>query len=73
MSEDGFGSRLWKNMQAVRLGQHGGIEAPIRANGRDGIVIGVDAVREREAAAAAPPGPTTPGVLRELWCRMLRR
>jgi hypothetical protein len=46
MAEQGFGSGLWKNVQAIRLGKDGGIEAPVRADGRDGIVAGMSHVAE---------------------------
>lgn len=36
MADDGFGSGIWKNLQAVRFGKDGEIEAPVRANGRCG-------------------------------------
>lgn len=53
--DDGFGSGLWENVQAVRLGPHGGIEAPVRANGRDGIVAGVHHVAAADEAPAPEP------------------
>jgi hypothetical protein len=49
--EKGFASGLWKNVQAIRLGKDGGIEAPVRADGRDGIVVGVNHVADAEADA----------------------
>jgi hypothetical protein len=48
MAEKGFASGLWKNVQAIKLGQDGGIEAPVRADGRDGIVVGVNHVADAE-------------------------
>ena len=72
MPNDGFGSSLWKNVQAVKLGKHGGIEAPVRANSRQGIVIGVDAVAGSEAAQPAntvASGDESPG----FWRRLFRR
>lgn len=45
------GSQLWKNLEAVKIGEDGGIEVPLRANGRDGIVLGVDAVARAEASS----------------------
>jgi hypothetical protein len=55
----GFCEGLWKNLQAIKLGKDGGIEAPARADGENGIVIGVDAVAnatqgERHQATRAP-------------------
>ncbi|WP_146207237.1 hypothetical protein [Nocardioides silvaticus] len=67
MTDKGFGSDLWKNMQALKLNKHGAIEAPIRANGKDGIVVGVDAVKRAETGHA--PASTT----RPWWKRLLRR
>jgi hypothetical protein len=55
MPDDGFGSGLWKNIQAVKFGKDGGIEAPVRANGRDGIEFGLDAIAKGEEARAAEP------------------
>jgi hypothetical protein len=52
MAEQGFGSGLWKNVQAIRLDKDGGIEAPVRADGRDGIVAGVNHVAEVDARRA---------------------
>jgi hypothetical protein len=72
MPVDGFGSNLWKNLQAVKLGDDGGIEAPVRANGRDGIVVGSDAVANLDPVVGAETSPTH-GPLRRLWSRMVRR
>ena len=73
MPNDGFGSSLWKNVQAVKLGKDGGIEVPVRANSRQGIVIGVDAIAASDASqpAAATPGrgDESPG----FWRRLFRR
>jgi hypothetical protein len=38
---DGWGCSIWKQMQQVRVTRNDGIQAPIRANGKDGIRIGV--------------------------------
>ncbi len=51
MPEAGFGSGLWNNVQAVRFGPHHELLAPVRADGCDGIVLGVDAVAAADAAA----------------------
>ena len=71
MSKGGFGSDLWKNVNAVKLGKHGGIEAPVRANSRQGIVVGLDAVAKSDASARngeqEAPRP------RRRWRRLLRR
>ena len=73
--DDGFGSGLWENVQAVRLGPHGGIEAPVRANERDGVVVGVhrvaaadEAGAEAAASGEASDVPPRPG----WWTRLLR-
>src|SRR5689334_11753024 len=52
MSDGGFGTSLWKNVRAVTFGKDGGIEAPVRANGRDGIEVGLGAIAEGEARGA---------------------
>lgn len=36
----GFGAGLWKQAQQVRLQPDGTLEAPVQANGEDGIVVG---------------------------------
>lgn len=71
MTDDGFGSGLWKNLQSVKLGKDGGIEAPVRADGRDGIVVGLDAIEQQEHGQVdqTPPGP----LKRRWWRRLLRR
>jgi len=48
MPDKGFGSDLWRNLQAIKLGKDGGIEAPVRASDRDGVVVGVEHVAEAE-------------------------
>ena len=70
MADKGFGSDLWKNLQAVKLSKDGGLEAPVRANGKDGIVVGVDAVAASEAAAHSSSSDEAP---RERWWRRLAR
>lgn len=72
MPSDGFGSSLWKNVQAVKLGKDGGIEVPVRANSRQGIVIGVDAIAASDAsqpAATPASGDEPPGFWRRLFHR----
>ncbi|WP_406831996.1 hypothetical protein ABEG17_03995 [Pedococcus sp. KACC 23699] len=72
MPDDGFGSSLWKNVQAVKLGEDGGIQAPVRANSRQGIVVGVDATKASDGRQPADPGDgrqKSPG----LWRRVFRR
>jgi hypothetical protein len=74
MADDGFGSALWRNVQAVKLGKDGGLEVPVRASSSEGIVIGVDAIAEsdarRSSAAEAPAGAAR---ARGFWRRLLRR
>ena len=72
MPNDGFGSSLWKHVQSVKLGTNGGIEAPVRANSRQGIVIGVDAVAPSDAARPANTVPSGDGSL-SFWRRLIRR
>ncbi|MEO6790072.1 MAG: hypothetical protein ABI187_03820 [Ornithinibacter sp.] len=66
MPKGGFGSDLWKTVQAVKVSKQGGIEVPVRANSRQGIVVGVDAVAKSDAAQHAGPSSTrrTP---RRVW------
>ena len=71
MPDDGFGAELWKNLQSVKLGEDGGIEVPVRANGRDGIVVGLDAIAQSENARreeAPPPADSS----RRWWKRLFR-
>lgn len=71
MPDKGFGSDLWRNLQAIKLGKDGGIAAPVRANDRDGVVVGVEHVAEAERVRSrdvAPPEPRKRG----LWARLLR-
>jgi len=70
MADKDFGSDLWKNLQAVKLSKDGGLEAPVRANGKDGIVVGVDAVAASEAAARNSSSDEAP---RDRWWRRLAR
>lgn len=60
----GFGSSLWKDLQKVRV-TRGTVEAPVTADGEDGIRIGT-------VPAAPPAGPTAPrrpGLLARLFRR----
>jgi hypothetical protein len=71
MASKGFGSDLWKNVRAVRIDKDGTFRVPVRANGRDGIAIGVDAV---EQAGVSPESPAAPaGLWRRLRDRLRRR
>ena len=71
MADEGFGSDLWKNVQAIKLGDDGGIEAPVRANDRDGVVAGVNHVAAADAAPVSDDAPTAPR-RRGWWARLLR-
>lgn len=71
MTKNGFGTDLWKNLQAVKLSKDGGLDAPVRADGTHGIVVGVDAIADSDAVgggSAASPVPTP-----RWWKRLLRR
>lgn len=72
MAKNGFGSELWKSVQAVRFGKAGGIEVPVRANGRHGIVLGATAVARSDAAHPLPTSPS-PRRFRRLWKRVVQR
>ncbi len=71
MPDEGFESALLKNLKAVKFGKDGGIEAPVRANGKDGIVFGVDAIAEGEKGQAEPSTGTS--ATRRGWRRFFRR
>jgi hypothetical protein len=70
MPDDGFGSDLWKNLQGIKLGQDGGIEAPVRVNERDGVAVGLDHVAAAEAAPADDAQEAPPE--KRWWTRLLR-
>ena len=61
----GFGEDLWRNAQAVRLDNIGALQAPVRADGRRGIVVGLDRV---DAAKALVP-QIDPSVVRRVRAR----
>jgi hypothetical protein len=71
MPDEGFGSDLWQNLQAIKLGRDGGIEAPVRANDRDGVVVGLDAVAAAGAAASSDDASGSQPE-RRWWARLLR-
>jgi hypothetical protein len=71
MPDEGFGSGLWKNIQAGQFGREGEMLAPVRADGSEGIVVGVDAVAAA-VAAAGPDRADEPGPLRRLVARLRR-
>jgi hypothetical protein len=66
-----FGEDLWKNVQAVRLSADGGIEAPVRVDGDQGIRIGVDAIATQHDAV--PASGKTLGRLRARVRRLTKR
>lgn len=70
MAKEGFGAELWKSVQAVRFGKDGGIDIPVRANGRQGIVVGATAVAKSDAAHPRPARPE-PSRFRRLWNRIV--
>jgi hypothetical protein len=55
MPEAGFGSGLWREVQAVRFGPHHELLAPVRADGSAGVVVGVDAVSAADLEPADDP------------------
>lgn len=72
MPDHGFGSSIWKNAQAVRFGKDGGLHAPVRASGRDGIVVGLDVAAGSDASPKAAT-PFKPGPVRRFLARIARR
>lgn len=72
MADEGFGAKLWKNVQAIKLGDDGSIKAPVRASRQEGIVVGLGAIaasdRSRASADAELPART-----RRTWRRLFRR
>ena len=72
MPDEGFGSELWKNIKGVQFGKHGGIGAPVRANRKDGVAVGLGAVARSESPAADHTPATNPKP-RRWWSRLLRR
>lgn len=71
MSDDGFASGLWKNVEAIKLGSDGGIEAPVRTDGKNGIVLGLNAVAKSESTSGSEGSSS--GACRSLLSRLLRR
>ena len=74
MADEEFGSTLWKNVQAVKI-ESGNIAyyLKVRANGRDGIVIGADQVAASEAATTSGPDGITTKRSRRWIARLTRR
>lgn len=50
-SQPVFRNPIWEQMQKIKLTREGGLEAPVKANGKDGIVIG-------DPPLAVPPRAT---------------
>lgn len=73
MPENGFGSNLWKSMQAVKIDTDGTFRAPVRANGRDGIVFGADAVEKAGAQRTTPAPKARSGGVRRLLAHLIGR
>lgn len=63
--QTGFGSSLWNDLQKVRVTQ-GKVEAPVRADGNDGVQIG---------SFVLPADPPKPAGERKrgLFARLFRR
>ena len=72
MSDEGFGSELWKNVQAVQFGEDGGIDAPVRANGKVGVTVGLRAVARSDGQEGGQALATTRKP-RHWWNRLLGR
>lgn len=64
----GFGSELWKQMQKVRIDRDGTFRAPVKANGKDGIVIGDPPLDPLGMRRASP----VPALLHRLKVRIAR-
>lgn len=74
MTDRGFGSELWRNVQAIKFGKDSEIGAPMRANGKDGIIVGVDQVAAADAAAdEVEPEASSEARSRHWWARLTRR
>ena len=67
----GFENPLWKQIQKIKVTRDGGIEAPVKANGTDGIVIGDPPLFVTPPAADASSGK--PGLLARLLRRLTHR
>ena len=70
MPEAGFGSGLWNDVHVVRFGPHHELQAPVRADGSAGIVVGVDRVAGVDAVSIDEP--EAPRGLRRLVDRWRR-
>lgn len=67
----GFENPLWTQLQKIKVTRDGGIEAPVKANGTDGIVVGDPPL------FVTPPAPDSasrkPGLFASLLRRIKRR
>jgi hypothetical protein len=63
----GFENPLWKQIQQIKVTREGGIQAPVKANGTDGIVIGDPPL------FVTPPAPESASRKPGLLARLLRR
>lgn len=64
-----LGRSIWNDLQKVRVTK-GKIEAPVRANGTDGIQIGSYQLPD---TSSQPKGERKPGLLARLVARFRRR
>ncbi|MFC7503666.1 hypothetical protein ACOACQ_04695 [Nocardioides sp. CPCC 206347] len=70
MTKDtGLGSGIWSDARKVRVTK-GKVEAPVRANGTDGIQIGS---YKLPASSPKPAGERKPGLLARLFARLSKR
>jgi hypothetical protein len=67
----GFENPLWTQIQKIKVTRAGGIEAPVKANGTDGIVIGDPPLFVTPPAADSEV--RTPGLFARLLRRLTRR
>ncbi|WP_182920500.1 hypothetical protein [Nocardioides cavernaquae] len=63
----GFENPLWTQLQKIKVTREGGIEAPVKANGTDGIVIGDPPL------FVTPPAPDGAQRKPGLFARLLQR
>jgi hypothetical protein len=66
----GFENPLWMQLQKIKVTREGGIEAPVKANGTDGIVIGDPPLFVAPPARDSAPRP---GLFTRLLRRLARR
>lgn len=65
----GSGRGIWSDLQKVRV-TNGKVEAPVRANGTDGIQIGS---YKLPASTPKPAGERRPGLVARLFARLSKR